>query len=485
VRWLTVLEGVFVASFVALATLAVGRSSPPLAPIDVAALSVGATEERWQGIFLQDVHVGYAVTRESATAAGGRVFQEQSAFRIAAMGQAQQVLTAGTAVTGPDGHLQTFDFLLSAPTKLVGRGEILPGKLHLEIVQDGEVRSLDIPMKEAPALSLTLAAQLRGRTLAPGDTFTIPYFDPLTMTNAPAVMTVEAPEVLASGESAFWVRTKFGSVETRRLVDAAGDTLREESAMGLRAQRMTRDEAMAISGEDPPDLVALSAVPLTGSLADARNAKSVTLRIAGVDPTAIPSEPPLQTRDGDAVTISVPLLQEIPHVPLPAPGAGGPDTAPTLSIQSTHPEIVARARDVVGDSTDRLEVARKLLDFVYGYVQKVPTMGIPDGLTVLRTGRGDCNEHTALFVSLARAVNLPARIAAGLVYSDRLGNAFFYHAWPEVDFGGSVGWVPVDPTFGELPADATHLKLVTGDLDQQVQIMALMGRIRLDLVASR
>ncbi len=470
------------AAFATLAGVALFQAEPPLAPIDAAALAVGPTEERWQGIFVQDTHVGYAVTREAATAEGGRVFSGQSAFRIAALGSAQQVVTAGTAVTGPDGKLRTFDFLLSAPTRLSGRGEVRDGAIHLEIAQDGEVRALEVPIQEPPALSITLAAQLRGKPLAPGASFEVPYFDPLTMTNATATLEVESTEPLGNGETAYWVRTRFGGVEARRLVDAAGETLREESAMGLRTQRMTREEAMAIDGGDPPDLVALSAAPLTGTLENARDTKVVALRVSGVDPERIPSEPPLQVREGDTVRISVPLLAELPKLPL---ATDHPDLAPTLSLPATHPEIIARARAVVGDATDRLEAARRIHDFVHGYLEKIPTIGVPDGLTVLRGGRGDCNEHTALFVSLARAAGVPARIAAGLVYSDRLGDAFYYHAWPEVELGGPTGWVPVDPTFGEFPADATHLKIVTGDLDQQVQIMALMGRIRLELLEAR
>ena len=113
-------------------------------------------------------------------------------------------------------------------------------------------------------------------------------------------------------------------------------------------------------------------------------------------------------------------------------------------------------------------------------VAKVPTIGVPNGLEVLDTRQGDCNEHTALYGSLARAVGIPSRIAAGLVWSDQLGDAFHYHAWPEVELGGE--WISVDPTFGQFPADAAPLKLVTGVLDRQVQIMQVMGRIQITVV---
>ena len=124
-----------------------------------------------------------------------------------------------------------------------------------------------------------------------------------------------------------------------------------------------------------------------------------------------------------------------------------------------------------------------LNEWVYSTLRKVPTVGIPNALEVLRVGQGDCNEHTALFVALARAGGIPTRTAAGVVYSDRVTGegAFFYHAWPEVHFG-TAGWVPVDPTFNQFPADATHVKVVDGGLDKQIAIMGVMGRMAFSLV---
>ena len=120
-------------------------------------------------------------------------------------------------------------------------------------------------------------------------------------------------------------------------------------------------------------------------------------------------------------------------------------------------------------------------------MEKEPSIGVPNGLESLRRGRGDCNEHTALFVSLTRALKIPSRIVAGLVYSDRAGpvGSFYYHAWPEVQLGKNGEWLPVDPTFGQFPADATHIKIVEGDLDRQIEIMGILGRISLELIHTR
>jgi transglutaminase-like putative cysteine protease len=95
---------------------------------------------------------------------------------------------------------------------------------------------------------------------------------------------------------------------------------------------------------------------------------------------------------------------------------------------------------------------------------------------VLVERRGDCNEHTVLYVALARAVGLPARAAAGLVYLDR---RFYYHAWPEVWLGD---WVAVDPTLDQFPADATHLRFVGGGLARQVELVRLIGKLKLEVL---
>jgi transglutaminase-like putative cysteine protease len=56
-------------------------------------------------------------------------------------------------------------------------------------------------------------------------------------------------------------------------------------------------------------------------------------------------------------------------------------------------------------------------------------VSLPSAREVLRTRVGDCNEHTVLYVAMARALGMPAPIAVGLVF---VYGAFYDHAWPEV-----------------------------------------------------
>ncbi|HEV8304223.1 MAG TPA: transglutaminase-like domain-containing protein [Gemmatimonadales bacterium] len=109
-------------------------------------------------------------------------------------------------------------------------------------------------------------------------------------------------------------------------------------------------------------------------------------------------------------------------------------------------------------------------------MRKEVAVSVPSAVQVLETRRGDCNEHTALYVALARSVGLPARTAAGLVY---LNGRFYYHAWPEVYLGD---WVAVDPTFDQFPADAAHLRFTIGGLARQVELVRLVGRLKLEVL---
>ena len=80
---------------------------------------------------------------------------------------------------------------------------------------------------------------------------------------------------------------------------------------------------------------------------------------------------------------------------------------------------------------------------------------------------------------MARSLGIPARINVGVAY---VRGAFYYHAWPEVylDEGKGRGlWLPVDPTFNQFPADATHVRLARGGLDKQTAILPLIGQAKM------
>ena len=110
---------------------------------------------------------------------------------------------------------------------------------------------------------------------------------------------------------------------------------------------------------------------------------------------------------------------------------------PSDGIESTHPEIRRFASEAVGDMSDTLARARALFDATREHVKYVegPFAG---ALAGLRTGQGDCEERTCLFIALCRASGIPARLVWGPG-----------HCWSEIalsDSDGKIVWVPADPT---------------------------------------
>ena len=146
----------------------------------------------------------------------------------------------------------------------------------------------------------------------------------------------------------------------------------------------------------------------------------------------------------------------------------------TMFIQSKDPEIIFMSKEIVKDEKDALKKARLLYGWIYRNIGKTPAITIPMATEVLKSRRGDCNEHTTLYTALARAAGIPTRIALGLMYKS---GYFYYHAWPEIFI---EQWIAIDPTLGQFPADAAHIRITTGDINKQMQIPAVIGKIRID-----
>ena len=124
---------------------------------------------------------------------------------------------------------------------------------------------------------------------------------------------------------------------------------------------------------------------------------------------------------------------------------------PTTRINSKDPTVVALAQQIAGNDKDGRGVARKIGEWTYGNLKwkKVES----DTVETLASREADCLEHSELYVALARALGLPARIVTGAALS---GGSFGSHAWVEIYLGE---WVELDPTWGLMEhVDATHLR---------------------------
>jgi transglutaminase-like putative cysteine protease len=69
----------------------------------------------------------------------------------------------------------------------------------------------------------------------------------------------------------------------------------------------------------------------------------------------------------------------------------------------------------------------------------------------------------------------------GLVYMEE-AQGFLYHSWNESLVDGR--WRPVDPTFGQVVADATHVKLVEGEsIADLTPLLDMIGRVKARVIS--
>jgi hypothetical protein len=455
-------------------------------PVALAAdLARYGTSAQWRGIYYRGDKIGFSVGQTTPVADGYEI-REDSSLQMTLLGSTTAVRLKSLAVVDRSFQLQRFSFSLdpgTGPTTVEGRldGRRLTFTVRTTSGERTETREL----REPPALSLNLPRALAARGLEAGEKLEVSVFDPATLSNAPMRLEVKSREVVrAQGRPvpAFLVEGHLAGITTRTWITDVGDVVREESPMGLIVVRETPEQAqaLAVPGDIRQDLLESAAiVPQTPRrIDDPTTVARLRVRLDGLegfDPADLQGAG--QTTIGDVIEVRDP--RDLVSGPLD--GDLAPFLSPEPFIESDAPEIQAEARKAVAGATAPRLRAERLVRYVHALIEKKPTVSLPSALEVLRTRVGDCNEHTALFVAMARASGLPARVAAGLVY---LRGAFYYHAWPEVwietDRGRGL-WLPVDPTLNQFPADATHIRLARGGLDRQAAILGLVGRARLEI----
>ena len=130
---------------------------------------------------------------------------------------------------------------------------------------------------------------------------------------------------------------------------------------------------------------------------------------------------------------------------------------PLLNLPPIIEQVKDKAREIAGDDRDAWSVARKLADWTHENLEWKYVAHADVGQT-LATREADCSEFSALFVTMARSLGLPARIVSGLAHS---GTSFGGHAWVEVWAGR---WIELDPTWGTHFVDATHIRNTSSSL---------------------
>jgi transglutaminase-like putative cysteine protease len=444
------------------------------------------------------------------TLSTGFDFEDNIILDVPALDTVHRALAATRIELGQSLQLRAFTFDL---TSEIGRFNVV-GKMQsdstLELklnaggrTQTSRVRADDLLMLDA-AVPLRLAA---AGQLEVGKSYTVRVFDPSTMSDRESVLSITTRDTMIVPDSAQWDEAKklfvmtstdtipvwrieqsFGSIKVANWIDEDGHLVKAESPLGFTLERTAyelADQAWKKSVSTRAfaagygAVIEQTAIASNVDVSNVASAERLQVRLGGVELEGFDLAGGRQQLRGDTLIVnreSAGALRASYSLPYRGGGEAAQELAATPLIQADDPRILATARRIVGNTTNPVEAAQKLNDWVYRTLKKDITLSVPSALQVLESRQGDCNEHTVLFVALARAIGLPTRTAVGLV---SVRGRFYYHAWPEVYYDG---WVAVDPTLGQYPADASHLRFLVGGLARQVELIRLIGRLRIESI---
>ncbi|MBA7573534.1 hypothetical protein ES708_15332 [subsurface metagenome] len=279
------------------------------------------------------------------------------------------------------------------------------------------------------------------------------------------------------------METRFAGLVSRSWINRDGLVVREETPNGWVMKiedRKTIEKHLAESKGGSVDILRDVSVSTKRKLQNPRKTYFMKIKVTGVDLKNFDFDGERQKLiDPDAGIIEIlsigPSAKAVMETACDRERLGE-FLRPSLWIDSNDPAIRAKAAEIAGNEKNRWNAAKKIGEWVYKSIEKRFTPEVPVATSVLKNRRGDCNEHTVLFVALARACGIPAEMCAGLVY---LNDGFYYHAWPKVFVGR---WVHLDPTLGQDIADATHFELVSGGLSSQAKIALVIGNINIGIL---
>lgn len=451
---------------------------------DVALLEGRQTS--FTGVYFQNERIGFVRSRLSPDPAGERLHLEQDAYlRLNILGEDHPVRLHLRAGLSPALELRDFEFsLLSRLAATEARGRIEGRELLLTLNTPRGEQQERIRLAAPPRIATPHRAYLLEPEPAVGSRLRLNYFDPVSLAGSDRILEYRGRDRQVIGGRVHNLHQFHETIAGMRIstwLDDSGRVIKEESPAGFVFLAEPEFRATDIPGAGPELLTAV-AVPLRGRLpADfkERPELSLLLELDQNGPPAAELFPQLHLAGGrQHLTGNLLTIRREAWPPVAPDLAPEYDLAPYLAatphIQSRASEIVALAAEITAQAADDAQKLRQLSAWVYQNLDKRPVLGIPDALSVLAGGVGDCNEHAVLLAALARAAGLPTRIAAGLLYLD---GDFLYHAWNEIWLADQ--WLSVDATINRIPAPITHIRLVSGETRELVGIGAVIGRLQL------
>jgi hypothetical protein len=440
--------------------------------------------ESWMNIYQNRKKIG--VIRRTYQALENGRFQttENVTMQINTMGITQALHISTETELNPDMSFSSFHFQLNSSLfRFNARGYTRKDQIILFAGPPRAEERIVLPISDVPHISGNIYEAAFRAGLEKNQTSFFSIFDPSTLGIRKISVTRDADEIIPiMGKRVLTQKfcADFMGAKNCAWLAKDGEVLKESGILGLSMEKVSAEQARKeFAMDNAIDFTQVASIPSNRILDDPAGLTEIAIRISNIHHSGLILNGGRQKFQQDLLTVTREIIPTED-----APDANMPPffrqfLKPSPLVQSDHPQIKAAVGKMVSSGDSPSGKMRKIVAWVYKNIQKKPVLSVPNALEVLKNRTGDCNEHAVLTAALLRSAGVPAQIETGLVY---LNGRFYYHAWNLAYVGQ---WITADAVFNQIPADVTHIRLVRGEGSQQLDLLGVMGKIKLEVISAK
>lgn len=445
--------------------------------------------ETWYGVYFNGAKIGYVEKSVGRNDSGQTEVVEDAHFRVSMSGAKQAMRMYSKRIYDAKGALLRIDMEMNDPAQSSVFVAVVEGdSLVMKSVLGGATREDVFPRPNETLQDSLRHALWARRGPQVGDVVNFSTFEPMYQKEVSGISRiVKIEERVFNGvlTKVYEIQSVLDLMDIESTTYVTGDGVTVEDVISSVFTTRLEPEDAAKDVDYSVDTMVSNAVLLEKPIDNPRHREWLHLLLTGPlrESHLFNDRRQTMTLENEQVDF---YSVKTDLAPLPIPTLPVTEESvqhyvkPSAYVQSDDPKLIEKARDIVGDETDALKAAQKLCDWVNKNMRNVFSARLSNALEALESLEGDCTEHTVLFVGLARAIGLPAREVAGLIYVEGNPPGFYFHQWASVWLGD---WIDVDPAFNQLPVDVTHIRLAEGDLFRQAKILPLIGRLGIKVLA--
>jgi transglutaminase-like putative cysteine protease len=436
----------------------------------------------WHDVYKQDRKIGYAMT--TVEKAGKKIIIRQDRIVRAVSRKTREttnVVKKLRCLTDENYIIQSFEYIseLEGLSRVAVQGEVHEGKI-IAFLESGEKRKkVVIPLNSREFyIPLTLIPAFTREIPYPGKSHTIQMlnFGTMMLSDVRVVLEEILPVKVGRNIQSLY---KFRIGDLLIWSNENGAIIKEHLGT-ITLYSQTQDRAENIEEKPIFDFTSLPFFRSNISISDPETVSQLRVRIHGYQLSTKEYRRSPVTLDGSTVIVRKQDKDKLRRDSYTLPFSEGnlqEYLSPDTWVRSDYQRLQKTGKIYANTyNNDAFLFAQYLTGYVYNIIKTWPVFALSDGEDVLKTLSGDYLERTVLFASYARAAGLPTRLVGGLVYVD---GYFYFHTWPEVWING---WIPADPTFYQFPADATHIPLKRGTLEDVVSIVDYLDAMKIEVL---